>query len=81
MAFDDCSPTDRYYMLATRYGAGTNERPEQQRKLMAVAMVDLGLLRVVRYASWARRRLSGIRSRLSLGRIERRLEGLLRWNG
>ncbi len=81
MAFDDCSPTDRYYMLAAGYGAGINERPGEQRKLMALAMVDLGLLRVVRYASWARRRLRGIRSRLSLGRIERRLEALLRWNG
>jgi len=81
MAFDDCSLTDRYYMLAAGYGAGTNERPVEQRKLMALAMVDLGLLRLVRYASWARRRLRVIRARLSLGRIERRLEGLLRWNG
>jgi hypothetical protein len=81
IAFDDCSATDRYYMLAAGYGAGTNERPQAQRKLMALAMIDLGLLRAVRYASWARRRLRGIRSRLSLGRIERRLEGLLRGNG
>lgn len=81
MAFDDSSTTDRYYMLAAGYGAGTNERPEEQRKLMALAMIDLGLLRVVRYASWTRRRIRGIRSRLSLGRIERRLEGLLRGNG
>jgi hypothetical protein len=68
-------------MLAASYGAGTNERPEAQRKLMALAMIDLGLLRVVRYASWTRRRIRGIRSRLSLGRIERRIEGLLRGNG
>jgi len=81
MAFDDCSATDRYYMLAAGYGAGTNERPVEQKKLMALAMIDLGLLRLVRYASWARRRLRSIRSRLSLGRLERRLEGLLRWNG
>ena len=81
MAFDDCSPTDRYYMLAAGYGAGTNEQPVEQRKRMALAMVDLGLLRAVRYASWTRRRLRVIRSRLSLGRIERRLEGFLRWNG
>jgi hypothetical protein len=81
MAFDDCSATDRYYMLSAAYGAGTNQGPVEQRKLMALAMIDLGLLRMVRYASWTRRRLRGIRSRLSLGRIERRLEGLLRWNG
>jgi hypothetical protein len=81
IAFDDCSLNDRYYMLAAGYGASTNERPVEQRKMMALTMVDLGLLRVVRYASWARRRLRGIRSRVSLGRIERRLEGLLRGNG
>jgi hypothetical protein len=80
MAFDDCSSTDRYYMLAAGYGAGTNERPASQRRPMALAMIDLGLLRVVRYASWTRRRLRGIRSRLARGRIERRLERLLRWN-
>jgi hypothetical protein len=81
MAFDDCSATDRYYMLAAGYGAGTSERPAEQKKRMALALIDLGFLRMVRYASWARRRLRGIRSRLSLGSIERRLEGLLRWNG
>jgi glycosyltransferase involved in cell wall biosynthesis len=80
MAFDDCSSTDRYYMLAAGYGAGTNERLASQRRPMALAMIDLGLLRVVRYASWTRRRLRGIRSRLARGRIERRLERLLRWN-
>jgi glycosyltransferase involved in cell wall biosynthesis/predicted O-methyltransferase YrrM len=80
-AFDDCSPTDRYYMLAAGYGIGTNERPMEQKKLMALDMIDLGLPRVVRYASWALRNLRGIRSRLLLGRIERRLEGLLRGNG
>jgi hypothetical protein len=81
MAFNDCSGTDRYYMLAAGYGAGINERAGSQKRLMALAMIDLGLLRVVRFASWTRRRVRGIRSRLHLGRIERGLERLLRWNG
>jgi len=80
MAFDDCSPTDRYYMLAAGYGAGTNEQGGNQRRLMALRMVELGLQRVVRFASGTRRRIRGIRWRLPLGRIERRLERLLRWN-
>ena len=80
MAFGDCSATDRYYMLAAGYGAGTLERAGRQRRLLAFSMIDLGLLRVVRFASWTRRRMRGIRSRLRLGRIERRLERFLRWN-
>jgi hypothetical protein len=82
-AFDDCSTMDRYYMLAAAYGARTNQRAGSQRKLAALAMIDLGLLRVVRYASWTRRRIRRIHSRLLLGRIERRLGRLgrlLRWN-
>jgi hypothetical protein len=47
---------------------------------MALAMIDLGLPQVVRFASWTRRRMRGIRSRLPLGRIERGLERLYRWN-
>jgi glycosyltransferase involved in cell wall biosynthesis/predicted O-methyltransferase YrrM len=81
MVYDDCSATDRYYMLAAGSGRDTTERPVEQRKLVALAMIDLGLVRMVRYASWTRRRLRAIRSRLSLSRIERRLEGLLRGNG
>ena len=77
MAFDDCSANDRYYMLAARYDARKGEPAVSQKRRMALAMVDLGLPQVVRFASWTRRRMRGIRSRLSLGRIERRLERLL----
>lgn len=80
MAFDDCSATDRYHMLAPGYGAGANEQGGNQRRLMALRMVELGLLRVVRFASRTRRRLRGVRWHQPLGRIERRLERLLRWN-
>jgi glycosyltransferase involved in cell wall biosynthesis len=84
-AFDDCSPADRYYMLAAGYGAagyaaGTNEQAGRQR-LTALAMIDLGLLPLVRFASWARRRMRDILPRMPLGPIERRLERLLRGNG
>lgn len=85
-AFDNCSPDDRYYMLATgystsAYGAGTNRRAAS-RTLIALAMVDLGLLPLMRVASWARRRVRGIRQRMPLaGPIERRLRRLLRGNG
>jgi hypothetical protein len=79
-AFDDCSANDRYYMLAARYNARKGEPGMRQKRLMALAMVDLGLPQVVRFASWTRRRVRGIRSRLSLGRIERGLGRLYRWN-
>ena len=84
-AFDDCSPADRYYMLAVGYGtagrgAGASERAGRQR-LAAMALIDLGLLPLVRLASWARRRARDVRPRLSLGPIERRLERLLRGDG
>jgi glycosyltransferase involved in cell wall biosynthesis len=84
-AFDDCSPADRYYMLAAGYGAagygaGTNEQAGRQR-LTALAMIDLGLLPLVRLASWTRRRMHNLLPRIPLGPIERRLERLLRGNG
>jgi hypothetical protein len=80
MAFDDCAANDRYYMLAARYDARKGEPAVGQKRRIALAMVDLGLPQVVRFASWTRRRMGGIRSRLSLGRIERGLERLYRWN-
>jgi hypothetical protein len=80
MAFDDCSANDRYYMLAARYDARKGEATVRQKRRMALAMIDLGLPQVVRFASWIRSRMRGIRSRLSLGRIERGLERLYRWN-
>jgi hypothetical protein len=84
-AFGDCSPVDRYYMLAAGYGAagygaGTNEQPGRQR-LTALAMIDHGLLPLLRLASWTRRRMRDILPRMPLGPIERRLERLLRGNG
>jgi glycosyltransferase involved in cell wall biosynthesis len=84
-AFGDCSPVDRYYMLAAGYGAagyvsGTNEQAGRQR-MTALAMIDLGLLPLVRLASWTRRRMRDILPRMPLGPIERRLERLLRGNG
>jgi hypothetical protein len=80
MAFDDCSANDRYYMLTARYDARKGEPGVRQKRRMALALVDMGLPQVVRFASWIRRRIRGIRSRLSLGRIERGLERLYRWN-
>ena len=81
MAFGDCLATDRYYMLAAQYGAGTNEQAARQRRRMALALIDLGLLGVVRVASWTRRRMRGMRSRPPLGRVERRLKRLRPWHG
>lgn len=80
MAFDDCAANDRYYMLAARYDARKGKPGVRQKRRMALAMIDLGLPQVVRFASWTRRRMRGIRSRLSLGRIERGLARLYRWN-
>ncbi|MDX6575511.1 MAG: hypothetical protein QOE96_1464 [Blastocatellia bacterium] len=80
MAFDDCSANDRYYMLAARFDARKGEPAVSQKRRLALTMIDLGLPQVVRIASWARKRVRGIRSRLSLGRIERSLERLYRWN-
>jgi glycosyltransferase involved in cell wall biosynthesis/predicted O-methyltransferase YrrM len=84
MAFDDCSPVDRYYMLAAGYGArgdsaGTSEQAGRHR-LTALKMIDLGLLPLVRFASWTRKRMRSIRPRRPLSSIERRLERLLRGN-
>ncbi len=80
IAFDDCAANDRYYMLAARYDARKGEPAVTQNRRIVLAMIDLGLPQVVRLASWTRRRIGGIRSRLSLGRIERSLKRLHRWN-
>jgi glycosyltransferase involved in cell wall biosynthesis len=86
MAFDECSPADRYYMLAAGYGTsgyvvGPGQRPGRQRRTV-MALVDLGLLPVVRVGSWARRRLRDLGPRLPLlSPIERYLTRLLRGNG
>ena len=81
MAFDDCSPTDRYYMLAAGYGSMTNVWTGKQ-KLTVLAMIDHGLLPLVRFGLWTRRRVRDILPRLPLGgHIERGLKRLLRGNG
>lgn len=85
-AFDECAPPDRYYMLATGYGtsgycAGAAGQTVG-RKLTSLAMVDLGLLPLVRAASWVRRRARGLRQRMQPGGpVERYLGWLLRGNG
>lgn len=80
-AFDDCSPADRYYMLAAGYGAATNAGAGKQ-KLTALAMIDLGLLPLVRFGLWTRKRVHNLLPRLPLGgHIERGLKRLLRGNG
>lgn len=86
MAFDDCSPTDRYYMLANGYSTsvyagGADGRPAR-RTLVAMAMIDHGLLPIVRVASWTRRRMRGARQWvLRAGPVKRRLKRLLSGNG
>lgn len=85
-AFDECSPADRYYMLAAGYGTsgyvvGAGPRPGGQRRTV-MALIDLGLLPVVRAASWARRRVRDVGPRVPLfSPIERYLARLLRGNG
>ncbi|HWW75244.1 MAG TPA: glycosyltransferase, partial [Pyrinomonadaceae bacterium] len=86
MAFDECSPADRYYMLSAGYGTsgyvvGAGVRPGTNRRTV-LALIDLGLLPVVRAASWARRRARGVRARVPLfSPVERYLVRLLRGNG
>jgi glycosyltransferase involved in cell wall biosynthesis len=84
-AFDECAPADRYYMLATGYGTsgyitGAGET-RAWRTLTALAMIDHGLLPLVRVVSWARRRACGIRERVRPGgHVGRYLGRLLRGN-
>lgn len=83
-AFDECSPTDRYYMLACGYGTGGGGTAGQtsKRRLTALALIDLGLLPLVRLASGARRGARAVRQRLPLGGlVQRRLGKLLRGDG
>lgn len=80
MAFDECSSTDRYYMLAGGYGTGKDERGSPQRRTLVLNLVNAGLVRVVRYGMRIRGINRSIRSRLTRDYLERRLERLLRWN-
>ncbi|HEX8174960.1 MAG TPA: class I SAM-dependent methyltransferase [Pyrinomonadaceae bacterium] len=85
-AFDDCSPADRYYMLAAGYGAAphgsvANVRPGGRRG-MAMAMIDMGLLPLVRFAAGVHRRVRGGGPRVrSSNPIQRFLGRLLQGNG
>jgi hypothetical protein len=81
MAFDDCSANDRYYMLAARYDARKGAPQLRNKRRMAMAVIDLGLPQVVRFASWTRRRMRETRARLSFNRFEPRLERHQRRNG
>ncbi len=56
-AYDDVSPTDRYYMLAAGYGAANHERPVAYKRELALAAINLGLTPLVRIGAWAMRRL------------------------
>jgi hypothetical protein len=73
-------------MLAAGYGTsgyvvGPGQRPGRQRRAV-MALIDLGLLPVVRVGSWARRRVRATGLRLPLfSPIERYLTRLLRGNG
>jgi glycosyltransferase involved in cell wall biosynthesis len=64
-AYDEASPTDRYYMLATGYGALHGERPVARKREVALALVNLGLGPMVRLGSWGLRRARGMRARMS----------------
>lgn len=84
-AFDECTPVERYYMLATGYGtsgyvAGSAGQPSR-RMLTSLKLIDLGLLPLVRVASWARGHARGIRQRAATGGpVERYLGRLMRGN-
>ena len=56
-AYADAASGDRYYMLATGYGAATHPGPAAYRRQIALRAVSLGLLPLVRLGSWGLRRL------------------------
>jgi glycosyltransferase involved in cell wall biosynthesis/predicted O-methyltransferase YrrM len=47
-AYDDASPNNRYYMLASAYDAAARERTVGYKRKLAFAAIDLGLSRPVR---------------------------------
>jgi hypothetical protein len=57
MAYDECSATDRYYMLATGFGA-RGERSGTPTMRTALALADVGLERLIPLAA---RLVRGIR--------------------
>jgi hypothetical protein len=63
-AYDESTPTERYYMLAMGFGAANGERPTAQKREVALAMLGAGLGPVVRLGSWGLRRARGVRSRV-----------------
>jgi len=60
-AYENTSPNDRYYMLASAYRAGG--KPLRTKRDLALAAVDLGFAPLVRIGSGALRRLRRWRSR------------------
>ena len=75
-AYDDASPTDRYYMLAAGYGAASHERPIGTKRQLALAMVDLGMAPLLRLGLRSLRLAGGMKARLRdtvLGRLIRRI--------
>jgi hypothetical protein len=70
MAYDECSPTDRYYMLAA--GSATHgDRPGGQNLRAALTMMDLGLGRLIPFAARTVRGVRSLRARLSVRRLGR----------
>jgi glycosyltransferase involved in cell wall biosynthesis len=61
-AYDDASAVDRYYMLATGYGAATGVRSTGHRRRLAVAVANLGLGSLLRGAWWGLQRAKRLRA-------------------
>jgi glycosyltransferase involved in cell wall biosynthesis len=61
-AYDDASAVDRYYMLATGYGAATGVRSTGHRRRLAVAAANLGLGSLLRGAWWGLQRARKLRA-------------------
>jgi glycosyltransferase involved in cell wall biosynthesis/predicted O-methyltransferase YrrM len=61
-AYDDCSAIDRYYMLATGYGAANAPGTRRFRLRAALALIDFGFAPLVAAVSWTVRRWRRIRS-------------------
>ena len=64
-AYNDASPLERYYMLAS--GVASDGMRSRKRDL-AMGLMDLGLGSVVRFGAWGLRRARRIGSRLRLKR-------------
>ncbi|HVT03753.1 MAG TPA: class I SAM-dependent methyltransferase [Thermoanaerobaculia bacterium] len=74
-SYAESSLTDRYYMLATGYGAANGESLMGQKREVALALVDVGLARFVRIGSWGLRQAKRARAVIRKGFIGQ----LIRW--